>query len=160
MMMKSPPTPSSTLTQPKHSQCSLRAQSSITKLGKHLNTANSDGIPSTKPLGMNPTQMKSSDSAKEEASILRNPINNGFKGPTPCDLSCSTTSHMTKKVTSHTHELSARYARPKPTPTAPALALPLEETPSTTLATAVTQQPPSKLSNWWLTAHSQLLMLT
>ena len=142
--MNSPPTPSQMKTN-HSSHCSLRAQSSITKLGKHLNTANSDGIPNTKPLGTNPTQMRSSDSARVVASIPLNQINNELQAPTLCGLTCSTTSPMTEKVTSHTHELSVRFARPKPTPIVPAS--PLEETPSTTLETAALKQPPLKPSN-------------
>ena len=123
----------------------MMSATKLAKLGKHLKTANSDGTPSTKPFGTNPMQMKSSDSARVEASILQNLINNGFKGLTPCSPSCSTTSHMIKKVTSHTHELSAKYAQQKPTPTVPVS--PSEEILLTTLATAALKQAPSKLSN-------------
>ena len=128
MTTNSPPTPSQTKTN--HSHCSLHAQSLTTKLGKHSNTANSDGIPNTKPLGTNPTQMKSSDSARVVVSTPQNQINDKLQAPTLCGLSCSTTSPMTKKVTSHTHKLSARFARPKPTPILPVSSL--VETPSTT----------------------------
>ncbi len=123
----------------------LHAQSLITKLDKHLNTANTNGTPSTKPFGTNPMQMKSSASARVEANILQNLINNKFKELTPCGPSCSMTSHMTAKAMSHTHKLSVKYEPQKLTQIAPVS--PLEGIPSTTLEIVVLRQPPSKLSN-------------